>query len=281
MKGKGITGSIAVLPAFVLMSAAVVPVVSAEKISERLPSQWEIDHTIKVIHETTYSYMSGNLKVKEVYSGDEFQKKFGVQNFTRERTFVVDPNTAATLNLKEGMSEVFTETSFEVLTTENDPPIMLLSYDYPQWIYVKSGSVYLQLNEPINIAWENSNYNSVKQEILEKGWTDYPLEDTYYVYDPVYGWIADDGLATDPYRLFGGYHIRIWRMSDNDIVGAAHQDSAVPHHAIGFENVEELVAGFYIDPDDSRWHVYQDDYALNNYVANPYSNGMATRVFWS
>jgi len=219
--------------------------------------------------------------VREVYSGDEFQTKFGVQNFTRERTFIVDPNTAATLNLKEGMSEVFTETSFEVFTTENDPPQMLLSYDYPQWIYVKDGTIYLQLNEPINIAWENSNYNSVKQEILEKGWTDSPYENTYYVYDSAYGWMADDGLASDPYRWFGGYHIRIWGMSDGDIVGAAHEDSGFPHHAIRFENAEELIAGFYDDPDDTRRHVYQDDYALNNYVPGPYSNGMATRVFWS
>lgn len=130
---------------------------------------------------------------------------------------------------------------------------------------MKDGSIYLQLNEPINIAWENSNYNSVKQEIIEKGWTDYPLEDTYYVYDSVYGWIADDGLASDPFRLLGGYHIRIRSLSDSDIAGAAHQDSGVLRHAIGFEKAEELVAGFYIDPDDTRWHEYQDVYAYNNY----------------
>jgi flagellar assembly factor FliW len=73
-------------------------------------------------------------------------------------------------------------------------------------------------------------------------------------------------------------------MSDGDIVGAAHEDSsAIPfgHHAIGFENIEEMVAEFYDEADDTNWHVYQDDYALNNYVADPYSNGMATRVFWS
>jgi hypothetical protein len=42
-----------------------------------------------------------------------------------------------------------------------------------------------------------------------------------------------------------------------------------------------MVAEFYDEADDTNWHVYQDDYALNNYVADPYSNGMATRVFWS
>ena len=263
-------------------SAAVVPEVSAEKISERLPpSPWETDHTIKVTHETTYLYTCGTLEVTEVYSGIEFQKKFGVPDFTRKREINVDPDTAVALNFKEGTREVRTEISFEVFTTEQDPPQILRSYDYPQWIYVKDGSIYLQLNEPINIAWENSNYNSVKQEIIEKGWTDYPLEDTYYVYDSVYGWIADDGLASDPFRLLGGYHIRIWSLSDGDIAGAAHQDSGVPHHAIGFENAEELVAGFYNDPDDTQWHVYQDDYALNSYIQSPYSNGMATRIFWS
>lgn len=121
------------------------------------------------------------------------------------------------------------------------------------------------MNEPINIAWKNSNYTSVKQEILENAWTDYPLEDTYYVFDSVYGWIADDGLASDPFRLLGGYHIRIRSLSDSDIAGAAHQDSGVLRHAIGFEKAEELVAGFYNDPDDTRWHEYQDVYAYNNY----------------
>ena len=217
-------------------SAAVVPEVSVDKISERLPpSPWETDHTIKVTHETMYLYTCGTLEVTEVYSGNEFQKKFGVPDFTRKRTIKVDPDTAVALNFKEGTREVRTEISFEVFTTEQDPPQILRSYDSPQWIYVKDGSIYLQLNEPINIAWENSNYNSVKQEIIEKGWTDYPLEDTYYVYDSVYGWIADDGLASDPFRLLGGYHIRIWSLSDGDIAGAAHQDSGVPHHAIGFE----------------------------------------------
>jgi len=51
MKRKGMTGTLVVLLALVLISAAVVPTASAEKISERLPSQWEIDHTIKVTHE--------------------------------------------------------------------------------------------------------------------------------------------------------------------------------------------------------------------------------------
>ena len=68
-------------------SAAVVPEVSAEKISERLPpSPWETDHTIKVTHETTYLYKCDTLEVTEVYSGIEFQKKFARAGFhTKER----------------------------------------------------------------------------------------------------------------------------------------------------------------------------------------------------
>lgn len=56
-------------------SAAVVPEVSVDKISERLPpSPWETDHTNKVTHETMYLYTYGTLEVTEVYSGNEFQK---------------------------------------------------------------------------------------------------------------------------------------------------------------------------------------------------------------
>jgi hypothetical protein len=69
-------------------------------------------------------------------------------------------------------------------------------------------------------------------------------------------------------------------MSDGDVIGAAHHDSAVPHHADGFENTEEDIADFYDQPEDDLWHVYEDSYALGNYVSNPYNNGMCTQIFY-
>lgn len=74
--------------------------------------------------------------------------------------------------------------------------------------------------------------------------------------------------------------IRLWQMNDGDVIGAAHHDTWAPHEADGFENAEEEVAGFYDQVGDTLWHVYEDDYSLNNYVASPYNNGMCTRIFY-
>ena len=127
---------------------------------------------------------------------------------------------------------------------------------------------------PINLAWENTNKNTVKSEILEEGWYDWIGEwINHYVYDPENGWIIADGVADEICGWDDRYHVRLWQMSDGDVVANAHHDDPFPHEPDQYEPVEELVAEFYEKPE---WTVYEDNYYLNNYVSDPYSNGWAT-----
>lgn len=278
MKSKKGMRALSVLLAVMLVSVVIVPAVSAEKTSPQIVSEWEKEHTILVEHTTDSYFEKGLLCVKDTYLSSELKSRFNTDKLETIRTYNIDPESAQKLDLIEGQHYTVTEVTYEIFTSENDPPVSLRGYDYPQWIYEKIDDAYHQLDEPVNIAWENNNLNTVKQEMFEEGWWDIIAEDVYYIYDS--GWKAGDGVASDPLRLFGGWHIRLWQMADGDVIGAAHHDSAAPHHADGFENAEECIAAFYDQPDDDLWHVYEDDYALNNYVASPYNNGMCTRIFY-
>ncbi|MDW7732465.1 MAG: hypothetical protein SCH66_08555 [Methanolobus sp.] len=61
------------------------------------------------------------------------------------------------------------------------------------------------------------------------------------------GWIEGDGVATSTARLTGGFHVRLFVMSNGDIVGDAHEDSwpTPEHEVIGLENAEDMIAGFF------------------------------------
>lgn len=264
--------------AVLLVSVGVVSVVSAEKTSPRMVSDWEKEHTILTEHTTDYYLEKDVLRVQETYSSPELKSRFDTDQLVKTRTYQIESETAEKIGFVEGQHYTTTELSEEIFTSADDPPVVMRAYDYPQWIYEKIGDTYHQLDEPINIAWESNNLNTVKSEMLNEGWWDAIAEYVYYIYDN--GWREDDGVASDPIRLFGGWHIRLWQMSDGDVVGAAHHDSAVPHHADGFENAEEYIAAFYDQPDDDLWHVYEDYYALNNYLASPYNNGMCTQIYY-
>lgn len=278
MNGKKKMRALSLLFTALIVSVILVQAVSAEKTSPRIVSEWEKEHTILVEHTTEYYVSDETLYVKDIYSGSELKKRFNVEKLEKTNSYKVDPDYVKKFDLVEGKHYTSTESSYEVFTLENDPPVSSKSYDYPQWIYEKLEDTYHQLDEPINIAWESNDLNTVKPEILNEGWWDVIAEDTYYIYDS--GWKADDGLASDPLRVFGGWHIRLWQMNDGDVVGAAHHDTWAPHEADGFENAEEEVAGFYDQAGDDMWHVYEDDYSLDNYVASPYNNGMCTRIFY-
>jgi hypothetical protein len=156
---------------------------------------------------------------------------------------------------------------------------MLLRSGYPVWIYEYSGGVYHQLNEPINMIWSGAYLSTIKTEMLEKGWWDTIAEYTCYIYDG--SWKADDGVAVTPDRFFGGDHIRLWQLTTGEVVGAAHEDSWFPHSAVGFEVAEDRISAFYLDADDTMWHLYPDNTYLGNYVSSPYNNGYAAYIgYW-
>ena len=248
MKTKKGMRALSLLFIALIVSVVLVQAVSAEKTSPRIVSEWEKEHTILVEHTTEYYVSDEILYVKNIYSGSELKARFNVGQLEKTISYKVDLDYVKKLNLVEGKHYTSTKSSYDVFTLENDPPVYSKSYDYPQWIWEKVGDSYHQLDEPVNIAWESNNLNTVKTEILNEGWWDIIAEDTYYIYDS--GWKADDGLADDPLRVFGGWHLRLWQMNDGDVIGAAHHDTWAPHEADGFENAEEEVAGFYDQVDD-------------------------------
>jgi hypothetical protein len=61
-------------------------------------------------------------------------------------------------------------------------------------------------------------------------------------------------------------------------------DTVVPHVADQYEPVEELVAGYYEEPDDTQWVVYDDSYWLNTDYTNEhgaYNNGLCTQIYYT
>ena len=61
-------------------------------------------------------------------------------------------------------------------------------------------------------------------------------------------------------------------------------DTLVLHVADQYELMEELVAGYYKEPDDTQWVVYDDSYWLNTNYTNPhgaYNNGLCTQIYYT
>jgi hypothetical protein len=70
-------------------------------------------------------------------------------------------------------------------------------------------------------------------------------------------------------------------MFDGNVVANAHHDDPWPHEADKLEEAEELVAGFFNESEDTEWNVYEDNYDLDNDVADPYSNGWCTQISYA
>jgi hypothetical protein len=239
--------------------------------------KWQDDHTIPVTKTVSTVYSDGVLNTDTIYTGPELTKKFGIREFAVHQELKVSSEDAKKLKLAVGKAAISKMDVREVFTTPNDPPMLLSGY--PTWIYEYSGGVYHQLTEPIYMIWAGASLSTIKTEMTEKGWWDIIAEDTYYIYDG--SWKADDGVASDPVRLFWGDHIRLWQLSTGEVVGAAHEDSSVPHHAVGFEVAEDRITAFYQDADDTLWHVSADSIYLGNSVSSPSSNAYAAYIgYW-
>ena len=100
--------------------------------------------------------------------------------------------------------------------------------------------------------------------------------------DSQYGWILDEGVADDQYGFVGRYHVRLFDLSTQDIVGAAHHDTGTFHRVDQIEAAENLVAGFF-DNDLSNWWVLYDHEELDNEEGTqneePFCDGEATCIF--
>ena len=282
MRGMKITeGTIFIIVIFI--GIAFVP---ASCMSDNTTiDEWMQDHTVKVNATTTCKYEQEYLLINETYTGEELKARFGIEYFTKELKIPVEDNVLVegrVLGMQEGEARILVTEKETVLTSGDDPPHWWDNYTYPQWIWLESGGIY-ERNLPTNLAWKNTTSNMVKSEILKEAWVNvsYPFEKTEYVYDPVYGWIADNGVASSMTGLLGRYHALLFQMSDGNVVANAHHDSAIPHEADELEVAEELVAGFFNESEDTEWNVYEDSYNLDNNVTSPYSDGWCTQISYA
>jgi hypothetical protein len=270
-------------------------------------SEWKQAHTVEVEVTTVYDYKKdGKLKITETYSGEKLKGKFKVDKLTRSQTFSVEDGEeiavsaeSGSLKLKPGdKKEIVTQESI-VLTAEDDPykwwatasstasstasqttsqttslTASSAALAYPQWTYSKFSSLfktYYEVEDPINIIWTDKSLKDVKNVILAQKWVDNPVEYTHYLPYPDGSWVAGDGVADSKYRIFGGYHTRLWALPCGDVVSvvsSAHHDDSfliIPGHQVdGYENAESKVAGFFGTAYGKYW--------LNNVCYSDYYN---------
>jgi hypothetical protein len=245
-------------------------------------NEWKHAHTVGVEVTTVYDYKKdGILKITETYSGKELKSKFKEDKLTISQTFSVSDRkeiafsaTSDSLELKPGDKKEFVTQKSVVITTKNDPfewwtSSSSTSITYPQWTFSKltsSRNTYYVVADPINLIWKQKSLKTVKNTILKKKWIDNPAEDTHYISYPDGSWVAGDGMADSRYRLLGGYHLRLWKLPNGNIVSNAHHDDSVfiiPGHQVdGYENAETKVSGFFGTASKTCWldNVYYSKY---------------------
>lgn len=245
-------------------------------------SEWQQSHTMEVEVTTVYDYKTdGTLKITETYSGIGLKSKFKENELTRSQTFPVSDGKeiafstkSDSLKLKPGDKKEFVTQKSVVITTSNDPfewwnSSSLASISYPQWTFSKITSgqnTYYVVADPINLIWKQKSLKTVKNTILKKKWIDNPVEYTHYISYPNGNWVAGDGMADNKYRLLGGYHLRLWKLPNGNVVSNAHHDDSVliiPGHQVdGYENAETKVAKFFGTGSKSYWldNVYYSKY---------------------
>ncbi len=258
--------------------------------------EWKQAHTVEVEVATDYRYKKdGKFEITETYSGEKLKKKFKVDKLTKTKYFSVPSGKQVTVNTQTGpfamqpgdRKEILSEKSV-VLTTADDPYSWSkasgsvsasgsASISYPQWTWSKVLWFY-ELEDPINLIWEQSNLKTVKRVILGQSWVDNPSEYTHYISYPDGSWVRGDGMADSKYRVLGGYHVRLWELPNGEVVANAHHDDnifIIPGHQVDrYEKAEYEVTGFFGTVQESCW---LDNECYNGYY-NAYNNGWATLV---
>ncbi|MDW7732464.1 MAG: hypothetical protein SCH66_08550, partial [Methanolobus sp.] len=95
---------------------------------EKKTDEWMQAHTINVTSTKTYKYKSGELVVKETYSGKEFEENFKTDEVTKEmkienpsKEFRSINSNGRTVILNEGDEVTITSTVMLVMTEQSSP----------------------------------------------------------------------------------------------------------------------------------------------------------------
>ncbi|MDV0445181.1 hypothetical protein MmiAt1_07380 [Methanimicrococcus sp. At1] len=283
-----------------------------KKINEA-SDQWYEDHTFnvtvtKIFTSNPVDSKTTELIVEEIYESNDlkFKKMFNSSSLSSVDKYLVDstPNEVIidgkAISLKTHSEDIFSSEKTLVMTTESDPyNWKAYGYSYPDhlWKAVFTGYVTIYVEtDPINLIWHNTSANQVKNTIItHSGWPSSAVaEYKYVVYDSGLGsYVNSTSVASNPLRAFGGYHVRIYPISEGYVVGGAHQDSQAivarepyyeSHQIVNFESVERQVAGYF--KSNYGWSVsynstsvigakyYSQDYGY----PSVYNNGNATLI---
>lgn len=257
-------------------------------------NEWKKAHTLEVEATEVYEYRKdGTLKITETYSGEKLKDKYKVDKLTRSQTYSASEVEEAiasieseSFKLSPGETKQFVTQKSIVLTAEAESYDWYTSPDlispaYPQWTFSKFTFLskdYYELEDPINLIWEQDSLKAVKCVILNQRWVDNPVEYTHYIQYPDGSWVAGDGMADSKYRILGGCHLRLWKLPDGKIISNAHHDDNVliiPGHQVDdYENAEAKVAGFFGTPSGVYW---LDNICYSDYY-NAYNDGSATLI---
>jgi len=252
---------------------------------------WAEQHTVRVLVVERIQYLNGELIKQVEYTGDELQAKFGVDRLSKVRVARMSPVGLLKLypleaeTLAMGMPVVRTYYKTTVLTTDDDPYPWWKHPPYlPRWTWDKVEycgylfcHTYYEKADPVNLVWGGGTKDEVKKVLKDAGWHDWVVASSQYIYDPPQygggGWEEGDDLADGYFGLLGRYHIRLWVIYNGKIIGSAHHDTRVPHHADTYEGGEDKVAGYYKSP----WHVCRDCVNLHNAIGEK-NDGYATVI---
>ncbi|WNY24159.1 hypothetical protein MmiHf6_14880 [Methanimicrococcus hongohii] len=264
--------------------------------------------TTTVVHSSATFEKSGvayqNVTVETIYKSNDgkFEKEFGTNTVSSSESYTV----------KEDVDEFFFENQMfslkslnenEIVVTETEQIILVPAstphewwndgYAYPPYLYKKRilgvFGDYTEREDPVNLIWKNTNANTVRSTLISRsGWvalndgllSEYP----YAVYDRNRQWVTPLSVGETQQRRNGGYHVRIYQLSDGSVVGGAHEDSAIlsdygiTHKVVNLEYAEYVVCNYFYN---AGWRVQQNSQRLNNsgtFGAGATNNGNATVI---
>ena len=223
---------------------------------------------------TTYQSKEGFLTIKETFRSSDLKRIYGVAEISREVKFKIKKNLT-------GIKRKTEHRELHVLRADEKDKLSILStYPYPQWTYKMYYDLYdnpyYVKSDPINLAWEGTTESYVKSTLESEGWTG-ACGGNQYVNDQGTWKVQNDQLedpgswCLDTDRI----HLRLWQLSNGDVVGGGHRENHLLLDVISFEDGENRVDDdFY----SASWSVAEDSVWLNNYVSDPYNNGNATVI---
>jgi hypothetical protein len=287
-----------------------------KKLFKKAYDRWTEEHTFngttKMIYRSNPVAKSSNIieyQIEEVFQSDDpkFKEMIGSDTLvSTSEKILIDLNTIDSSEKRLLFGSEFNQnidfsknisvtskagSSTEIITVTGDKWWLVSAYPMYLWnssrVYDFSVSTPHTRKDPVNLIFFNTTASTAQAQIIlgsalsptDSTWVGaMTVEYPYQVFDTTGKWIFGNSVATDPIRANGGYHVRIYQLSNGSVVGGAHIDSGHPHSAINFEGAESKVAQFFNS--SSYWMVGSNSTNLSNpsNPGEPFNNQWATNI---